>query len=148
MLGAVLCAFGLGGPVFALIEQPRYGWGDPRVAVPLIAGRGLLIAFIVWERADPEPMLPLQLFSSRNFSVGNLTTFAMYAGLSIATFFLVLFIQQVGGYTPLQAGLALLPITVIMFLLARAVRPAGRPVRPARVHVRRPAAGRRSACCC
>jgi EmrB/QacA subfamily drug resistance transporter len=118
VLGALLCSIGLAGPVFALIEQPQYGWGNPRVAVPLVVGLVMLIAFLVWERRDPEPMLPLALFRSRNFSVGNLTTFAVYAGLSIATFFLVVYIQQVGGYTPLQAGLALLPITVIMFILA------------------------------
>jgi hypothetical protein len=64
-------------------------------------------------------MLPLHLFRSRNFTVGNLTTFTLYAGLGVATFFIVLFIQQVGGYTPIQAGLALLPITVITFVLAR-----------------------------
>jgi EmrB/QacA subfamily drug resistance transporter len=119
VVGALLCAFGLGGPVFALIEQPTYGWGSAAVAVPLIAGVALLAAFIAWERRSPQPMMPLHLFRSRNFSVGNLTTFTLYAGLSIATFFVVLFIQQVGGYTPLQAGLALLPITVMMFTLSR-----------------------------
>ncbi len=119
VLGAVLCAFGLGGPVFALIEQPGHGWGSGLVMIPLIVGVVLLVAFLAWERVDPEPMMPLHLFRSRNFAIGNLTTFALYAGLSIATFFLVLFIQQVGGYTPIQAGLALLPITVMMFVLAR-----------------------------
>jgi EmrB/QacA subfamily drug resistance transporter len=117
--GGALAVFGLAGPVFALIEQPRFGWGDPRVAVPLVVGVLLLAALLVHERRTREPMLPLKLFAARNFSVGNLTTFALYGGLSIATFFLVLFIQQVGGYTPLQAGLALLPITVIMFVLSR-----------------------------
>jgi EmrB/QacA subfamily drug resistance transporter len=119
VLGALLCALGLGGPVFALIEQPVHGWGSGLVLGPLVAGIVLLVLFVVWERVDPEPMMPLHLFRSRNFSVGNLTTFTMYAGLGVATFFLVLFIQQVGGYTPLQAGLALLPITVTMFVLSR-----------------------------
>lgn len=117
--GAVLCALGLGGPVFALIEQPTYGWGDARVAVPLIAGLALFIAFLAWERRSPEPMMPLDLFKRRNFAVGNLTTLTLYAGLGVATFFVVLFLQQVGGYTPIEAGLALLPITVIMFLFSR-----------------------------
>ncbi len=117
--GAILCALGLGGPVFALIEQPTYGWADGRVLVPLLAGIALLAGFIVWERRSPQPMMPLHLFASRNFAVGNLTTLALYAGLGVATFFLVLFIQQVGGYTPLQAGLTLLPITVLVFLLSR-----------------------------
>jgi EmrB/QacA subfamily drug resistance transporter len=118
-VGAVLCAFGLGGPVLALIEQPTYGWGDPHVAIPLLVGIVLLIAFAVWERHHPEPMLPLQLFSVRNFTVGNFTTLMVYGGLGVATFFVVLFIQQVGGYTPIEAGLSLLPITLMVFALSR-----------------------------
>jgi EmrB/QacA subfamily drug resistance transporter len=117
--GAILCALGLGGPVFALIEQPSYGWSDPRVAVPLAVGLVLLVAFVLWERRSPDPMMPLHLFAVRNFSVGNLTTFTLYAGLGVALFFVVLFIQQVGRYTPLQAGLALLPITLMIFTLSR-----------------------------
>jgi hypothetical protein len=89
------------------------------VAVPLAAGVVLLGALLLHERRTREPMLPLSLFAARNFSVGNLTTFALYGGLSIATFFLVLFIQQVGGYTPVDAGLALMPITVMIFILSR-----------------------------
>jgi EmrB/QacA subfamily drug resistance transporter len=119
IVGALLCAFGLGGPVFALIEQPTYGWGDGRVAVPLVLGIILLVAFIPWERRSPQPMMPLHLFASRNFAIGNLTTLTLYAGLGVATFFLVLFIQQVGGYTPLAAGTSLLPLTILMFLLSR-----------------------------
>ncbi len=119
VVGAALCAFGLGGPVFALIEQPQYGWGDPRVAVPLAGGIVLLVSFLFWEHRCPQPMMPLDLFKVRNFAVGNLTTLTLYAGLGVATFFLVLFLQQVGGYTPLQAGMSLLPITVLVFLLSR-----------------------------
>jgi len=118
-VGAILCALGLGGPVFALIEQPTYGWGDGRVLIPLLTGIALLAAFIPWERRSPQPMMPLHLFASRNFAVGNLTTLTLYAGLGVATFFLVLFIQEVGGYTPLEAGLSLLPLTALMFLLSR-----------------------------
>ena len=117
--GAVLCALGLGGPVFALIEQPNYGWGDGRVLAPLLIGIALLALFVVHERRSPQPMLPLNLFAVRNFTVGNVTTLMMYAGLGVATFFLVLFLQQVGGYTPLEAGLSLLPITVLVFLLSK-----------------------------
>jgi EmrB/QacA subfamily drug resistance transporter len=117
--GALLAALGLGGPVFALIEQPNYGWSDARVFAPLIAGVVLFATFVLWERRSPEPMMPLQLFKSRNFAIGNLTTLTLYAGLGVATFFLVVFLQQVGGYTPIAAGLALLPITVVMFLLSR-----------------------------
>jgi len=117
--GAVLCAAGLAGPVFALIEQPRLGWSSTGVIVPLIAGVALLGGFLWWERRAPDPMLPLGLFRRRNFSAGNIETFSMYAGLAVLFFFLVLFLQQVGGYTPLQSGLATLPVTLIMFVLSR-----------------------------
>jgi MFS family permease len=117
--GALLCALGLGGPVFALIEQPRLGWSSPAVLVPLIAGIGLLIAFVYYESRARDPMLPLDLFNKRNFSAGNVETLAMYAGLAIMFFFLILFLQQIGNYTPLQSGLATLPVTVIMFVLSR-----------------------------
>ena len=119
VVGAILCALGLGGPVFALIEQPQYGWGDPRVFIPLVGGILLFVSFLLWERHDPEPMMPLGLFKIRNFAVGNLTTLTMYAGLGVATFFLILFVQQVGGYSPIEAGLSLLPVTIMMFLLSR-----------------------------
>ena len=65
------------------------------------------------------PDLSLELFAQRNFAVGNAATLAIYGGLGTVPFFLVLFLQQVAGYTPLQAGVALLPVSVIMFTLSR-----------------------------
>jgi EmrB/QacA subfamily drug resistance transporter len=118
ILGALLCALGLGGPVFALIEQPRYGWGDPLIYLPLAVGVVLFISFLVYESRIKQPMLKLDLFKNRNFSVGNVATLAIYAGLSVSTFLIVLFLQQVSGYSALHAGLALLPVTIIMFLLS------------------------------
>jgi EmrB/QacA subfamily drug resistance transporter len=113
--GAVLCALGLAGPVYALIEQPTYGWGDPRVIGPLLVGILLLAAFVAHERRTREPMLPLSLFSRRNFAVGNLATLAIYAGLGAALFFLVLFLQETAGYSAFEAGVSLMPLTVLMF---------------------------------
>jgi EmrB/QacA subfamily drug resistance transporter len=118
-LGALLCAAGLGGPVFALIEQPRLGWSSAAVTGPLLAGVALLASFAIYESRTRDPMLPLGLFRRRNFFAGNVETFSMYAGLSILFFFLILFLQQVGGYTPLQSGLATLPVTLVMFVLSR-----------------------------
>jgi predicted MFS family arabinose efflux permease len=109
---------GLGGPVFALIEEPRRGWSSPAIVLPLVAGVALLAAFLWWERHHPEPMLPLGLFMRRNFTFANVETFSVYAGLSTLTFFLVLFVQQLAGYSALKSGLALLPITVVMFVLS------------------------------
>ncbi|HWH95878.1 MAG TPA: DHA2 family efflux MFS transporter permease subunit [Baekduia sp.] len=118
-VGAVLCALGLAGPVFALIRQPALGWGSPGVVLPAVAGVALLAAFLSWESRTPEPMLPLGLFGRRNFAVGNAQTFAMYGGLGITFFFLVLFLQQVAGYDALQAGIATLPTTLVMFALSK-----------------------------
>jgi EmrB/QacA subfamily drug resistance transporter len=118
-LGAALCAVGLGGLVYALIEQPRYGWGGAPVAITGVVGVVSLVAFVVHERRTRFPMLPLELFRSRNFAVGNTATLTMYAGLGGALFFVGLFLQQVAGYSALEAGAAFLPLTVIMFTLSR-----------------------------
>lgn len=117
-LGAFLCALGLGGPVYALIEQAHYGWSSPLIYTPLVAGLVLLTIFLIYESKAKMPMLPLSLFRNRNFSVGNIATLGIYAGLSAATFLIVLFLQQVAGYSALSAGLALLPVTIIMFFLS------------------------------
>ena len=105
--------------MFALIEQPRLGWSSPAVIVPLVVGVALLVVFVLYESRASDPMMPLGLFRRRNFSAGNIETFSMYAGLSILFFFLILFLQQIGGYTPLQSGLATLPVTLVMFALSR-----------------------------
>ena len=118
-LGALLTALGLAGPVLALIRQPDAGWGSPEVWVPGLAGIVLLGLFIVHEQRTLAPMLPLALFRRRNFAVGNLETFAMYGGLGASFFFLAIFLQQVAGYDAVQAGLATLPSTLMMFLLSK-----------------------------
>ena len=116
--GAALCVVGLGASVFGFIEQPRLGWGHPAIAGSLAAGIVVFGAFVAYEARAPHPMLPLRLFASRNFSVTNVETLLVYAGLSTLTFFLVLFLQQLAGWTPLGSGLALLPVTVVMFVLS------------------------------
>jgi EmrB/QacA subfamily drug resistance transporter len=119
VLGAVLCAVGLGGIVFALIEQPRLGWGHWAIVTALAGGAACFAAFVVWEARTAAPMLPLRLFASRNFSVTNVETLAVYGGLSAWGFFLALFLQQLAGYSPFRAGLATLPVTIVMFFLSR-----------------------------
>jgi EmrB/QacA subfamily drug resistance transporter len=116
--GIALSAIGLGGPVLALIEQPTYGWSDPIVAIPLIAGIVCLAAFVWWESRAKAPMMPLGLFRSHNFSVVNFETLLVYAALYGSTFFITLFLQQVAGYSPFEAGAATTPITVLMFVLS------------------------------
>jgi len=92
---------------------------SPAVVVPFVAGFVLLALFVLYEAHASEPMLPLRLFRRRNFSAGNVETLAMYAGLAILFFFLILFMQQIGSYSPLKSGLAILPATVVMFFLSR-----------------------------
>ncbi|MDQ3572830.1 MAG: MFS transporter [Actinomycetota bacterium] len=116
--GIGLSALGLGGPVFALIEQPHYGWGDPRVWVPLASGVVLFALFLWHEATTRHPMLDLSLFRIRNFWVTNLVTLEVYAGLIGGLFFVTLFLQQTAGYSALQAGLATTPISVILFVLS------------------------------
>jgi EmrB/QacA subfamily drug resistance transporter len=118
VIGALLCALGLAGITFGLIEQPLHGWGDVMVALPLAGGAILFAGFLVWEARTAHPMLPLGLFRRRNFAAGNVETFAMYAGLSLVFFFLVLFLQQVAGFSALEAGTASVPVTIVMFLLS------------------------------
>ena len=118
VVGALLCTFGLGSLVYGLIEQNRYGWSNALVVSAVLAGVAMLVAFWQHERRQKQPMLPPQLFTVRNFSVGNVATFAIYAGLSIATFVLAIFVQQVGGYSAIQAGLAIMPVTISMFFLS------------------------------
>jgi EmrB/QacA subfamily drug resistance transporter len=118
VLGAALCAVGLGAVVFGFIEQPRLGWGVD-VGGALAGGAAALAAFVVYETRASQPMLPLRLFRLRNFSVTNLETLAVYGGLSTWSFFLTLFLQQLAGWSPFRAGLATVPVTIVMFLLSR-----------------------------
>jgi len=116
--GVLLGATGLAGVTYALTEWPTHGLS----ADTLTAGVGgvlAIVGFILIERRSQNPMLPTSLFASRSFSVINSVTFAVYAALSGALVFLVLFLQVVAGWTPLRAGAATLPLSVVMLLLAR-----------------------------
>ena len=117
-VGAALCAFGLAGITYGLIEQPRHGWSSPSVWLPLVGGAALFASFVIWEARSRHPMLPLALFRRRNFTIGNVETFSMYAGLGLLFFFLVLYLQQVAGYNALEAGSTTIPVTVVMFLFS------------------------------
>lgn len=117
-LGAVLAAVGLAGTVFALIEQDRLGWANPAVFLPFAVGLASLAAFLWWENRAPAPMMPLDLFRIRNFGIGNIATTLIYAGLSLGQLMLVLFLQEIAGFTAAQAGLASLPVAIISLFLA------------------------------
>jgi EmrB/QacA subfamily drug resistance transporter len=117
--GAVLGAVGLGGVTYALISASG-GWSTTTLVA---GGLGLagLVAFVVNEQRSPHPMLPPDIFASRQFMAANVVTFVVYAALGGVFFFLVVDLQVVAGFSPLLAGAALLPVTLIMLgLSARA----------------------------
>lgn len=118
-LGATLATISLGAIVFGLIESSRLGFSNPIILAALGGGLLTLVLFLVIEARKQNPMLPLSMFRSRNFSGANLLTLFLYTALSGALFFLPLNLIQVQGYTPTQAGAALLPFILIMFLLSR-----------------------------
>ncbi|WP_371030129.1 MFS transporter [Pseudoclavibacter sp. JSM 162008] len=112
VLGAVLGFLGLGGPVFALIEQGNYGWGSPVVFLPLVLGLLSFAGFLFWQARAPQPMLPLGLFRIRNFWAGNIATVFIYGALSLGGFVLAIYLQQVAGFTATFAALATLPTSI------------------------------------
>lgn len=118
ILGAVLCAAGLGGIVFALIEQPNLGWSSPVIWMPGTLGILSFSGFLVRQRFARQPMMPLGLFRSRNFWAGNLATVFVYAALSLNGFVVSVYLQQGAGLPATLAGLASLPSTLLMILLS------------------------------
>lgn len=117
--GAALAGLGLAGPVFALIEQQRLGWSHPLVLVFFIGGVISFAAFLWWEYKTVHPMLPLRLFRSRNFAVGNLATVFIYAGVPLGLLTVTLFLQEVAGFSAFEAGLATVPVALLSLLLAQ-----------------------------
>ena len=117
--GALLATLALGLLVFGLIESSASGWTRPVVFGPILAGLTFLAAFIVLESRSPSPMMPLGLFRSRTFSGANLVTLFLYTALGGALFFLPFNLIQVQGYSPTEAGGALLPFILLMFFLSR-----------------------------
>jgi EmrB/QacA subfamily drug resistance transporter len=117
-LGAGLATLGLGGVVFGLLEAPRFGLGHPVIITALATGALILGAFVWAEGQSAHPMVPLELFRSRTFSGANLLTFLLYAALGGTLFFLPFNLIQVHGYSPAEAGAALLPLITLLSLLS------------------------------
>jgi EmrB/QacA subfamily drug resistance transporter len=113
--GAALAGIGLGGTTYALIEAPERGASAAVVATAVI-GIAALVGFFMQERRSANPMLPLSIFRSRQFSAANAVTFVVYAALGVVFFLLVSFLQISMGYTPIEAGSASLPVTVLMLV--------------------------------
>jgi EmrB/QacA subfamily drug resistance transporter len=117
--GAILATVGLGGIVYGLIESSMAGFGSAAVILSLLLGALSFVAFVARERRTQEPMLPLTLFRSRNFSGANLLTLLLYAGLGGALYFLPFALIQVHGYSATAAGSSFLPFVIITFLMSR-----------------------------
>ncbi|WP_199253448.1 MFS transporter [Mycolicibacterium mengxianglii] len=117
-VGAVLTAVGLTGTVFALIEQQRLGATHPSVVVSFVVGLGCLMVFPWWERRARHPMMPPDIFASRNFAAANAATVFLYAGVSLGLLLVTLFLQETLGLSATAAGLATLPVPVLSFFLA------------------------------
>ncbi len=118
-LGAALATIGLGGVVYGLIESPRVGFSNWMVLLSLVGGFISLALFVINEARTKNPMVPLDLFRSRDFSGTNLLTLFLYAALSGMMFFFTLNLIQIQGYSATAAGASLLPFVVIMFTLSR-----------------------------
>jgi EmrB/QacA subfamily drug resistance transporter len=115
--GAALAVVALGGVTFALVEWPNLGPTAPLLVAGSI-GVGASLGFVFRELHTRSPMLALDIFASRQFRGANMVTFATYAALAGTSFLLVIQLQHVAGYTPLQSGLATLPITLLMLSLS------------------------------
>ncbi len=120
-LGAVLCTLGLGGPVFALIEQGNLGWSHPAIYLSMGLGVLAFAGFLVRQRFAPNPIMPLGLFAVRNFWTGNVATALIYGALGLTGLVVGVYLQQEAGLAATFAGLALLPSTVLMILLSSRV---------------------------
>jgi len=128
--GAALSAVGLGATVYALIESHRRGWTSPLVGILSVVGVTALLAFVVWQRRAPHPMVPPQLFAIRNFAGANLATAFVYGGLTLGSIAMALYLQEVAGYSAILAGLITLPTPILSFLFARRVGRAATQIGP------------------
>ncbi|WP_244184900.1 MFS transporter [Mycobacterium scrofulaceum] len=119
--GVGLSALGLGAGVYALIESQRDGWTRPMVIASSVLGIAALAGFVAWQHRSTCPMLPLPLFTFRNFAAANLVTAFVYGALTLGSLAIALYTQEIAHYSATAAGLATLPIPVLSFVFARHV---------------------------
>ena len=119
--GATLSSVGLAATVYALIESGRHGWNDSLIRGVLVVGVAALLAFVAWQRRTPHPMVPLGLFTIRNFTGANLVSAFVYGGITMGSLAIALYLIEVAGYSTTAAGLVTLPSPVISLLFARGV---------------------------
>lgn len=116
--GAALGVLALGGVTYALVEQPTLGTTALPVVLAMLLGVLASVGFVVVEMHSPHPMLPLGIFRSRQFTAANLVTFTVYGGFGAVFFLLLIQLQVVSGFSPIAAGISILPITILMLALS------------------------------
>ncbi len=116
--GLILGTGALFSLTYALIEANQKGWSDPLIVSTLVAGVILIVAFLYWELHAPHPMMPLKFFRIPAFSAGNTVAFSVSLGMFATFFFLSLYMQLIRGYTPFQAGIRFLPMTLMIVVTA------------------------------
>ena len=118
LLGLALASVGLFGIVWGLVNGNSDGWSSPQIVGPIAAGALLVAAFVGWELRAAEPMLPMRFFRDRAFSAANGASLFMYFGMFGSIFLLTQFFQTVQGYSPLEAGIRVLPWTAMPLFVA------------------------------
>src|SRR5450631_2204402 len=116
--GVALASTGLLGVVFGIIRGSQIGWGTAEVVGSLAIGMLLVVGFVVWELRTSAPMLPMDFFANRSFTAANIASMLMFFGMFGAIFLLTQFLQTVQGYSPLSAGLRVLPWTAMPLIVA------------------------------
>jgi EmrB/QacA subfamily drug resistance transporter len=116
--GLALASAGLFGIVWGLVRGNTVGWGSPEIVGSLLAGAVVVALFVLWELRADAPMLPMRFFRNRTFALTNVSSLFMFFGMFGSIFLLAQFFQTVQGYSPLQAGLRILPWTAMPIFIA------------------------------
>ncbi len=116
--GLALASTGLLGIVWGLVRGNSLGWTSTGIVLPIVLGALLVAAFVAWELRAPSPMLPMEFFRNRTFTLTNVASLFMFFGMFGSIFFLAQYFQTVQGYSPLQSGLRILPWTAMPMLIA------------------------------
>jgi predicted MFS family arabinose efflux permease len=119
MVGAITSTAGVSGVVYGFVHAASHGWGSPVTLVTILGGIALLAVFVVVERGAAEPITPLSLFASRIRSGALLARMFLIAGAMGAFFYLTQYLQDVLGFSPIEAGLAFLPMTASVFIASQ-----------------------------
>lgn len=119
-VGAMLSILGLTAVIWGLIEAPEQGWTDPTILGAFAVGGSVLAAFLAWERRVRQPMIDVTIFRNLRFSASSLSIMLVFFGLMGTIFMLTTYLQTVLGYTPLEAGLRMIPVAFGLVVGSRA----------------------------